>query len=68
MKYLTESVIKHAAAATGKSESTTCKMRKEANMPSCSGVKLSHLARNVSSLIKGIELDDRFMCNKANSS
>jgi hypothetical protein len=48
-KSLTESVIKYAAAATGKSEST---------MPSCSGVKLSHLAGNVSSLIKRTELYD----------
>ncbi|PSN37637.1 hypothetical protein C0J52_18890 [Blattella germanica] len=58
LKIPLENATKRAAAATGKSEATVCKIRKEAKVASSSGEKLKSPGKNRSTSAKKIVIDD----------
>jgi hypothetical protein len=62
LKLPIENATKRAAAATGKSEATICKVRKEATMVSIGGEKLKSPAKTRKPSSKRMELDDFDVC------
>jgi hypothetical protein len=62
LKLPIENATKRAAAATGKSEATICKIRNEATMASIGGEKLKSSGKTRKPSSKRIELDDFDFC------